>query len=329
VDLFTHVLVAYLLSFSLVGFQPAYLAAGAIAGGLPDGDIFLFPLWRRFPILRHHGITHSIFGVTVIAAVGGLVVAPALAPGDPWVYFGIMEAAGLGHMLMDGFTHFSVPPLMPFSDRPLEIDADRAVNFLTLIVSVASFYLLLGVERNHVPFAVYLDTVYALIVFFVAYFVTRLTGRLWVQRIVRAQPRRSVPIPTGNPFGWIVLSESKEGGRMTTTYSRYTLGRGRTLGPLTVSAPLEAAPSLGPVTSEVEALERSYPIARKGSRVLEDTYHFGEARRDPSGCWSVTWFSLEFTAFGRSAATRVEFAADGTASVHRAWYAPRWAALAA
>ncbi|MCI4361444.1 MAG: hypothetical protein L3J91_07030, partial [Thermoplasmata archaeon] len=69
--------------------------------------------------------------MTVVAAVGGFVVAPYLAPGNPWVYFVVMEAAGLAHMLMDGFTHFSVPPLLPFSDRRLEIDADRAINFVT------------------------------------------------------------------------------------------------------------------------------------------------------------------------------------------------------
>ena len=66
-------------------------------------------------------------------------------------------------MLEDGFTHFSVPPFLPFSDRRLELDADRAINFITLAVSVASFYLLLGVERNHVPFWIYYWTVYGLI----------------------------------------------------------------------------------------------------------------------------------------------------------------------
>src|SRR5258708_23211330 len=128
-DLFRHVLLGYLLAVGATGFQPQYLAAGAIAGGLPDGDIFFFPLARRFPILRHHGITHSILGVTIIAVVGGGLVAPRLAPGDPVLYVLVMELAGLGHMAADGFTHFSVPPLMPFSERQLELDAHRAGGF--------------------------------------------------------------------------------------------------------------------------------------------------------------------------------------------------------
>ena len=175
-DLFTHVLVAYLVTFGLVGFQPQYLAAGAIAGGIPDADALLFPLARRFPVLRHHGITHSLLGVSVVALVGAFV-APRIAPGSPVIYFAVLEVGGIAHILQDGFTHFSVPPLLPFSDRSLELDADRAINFLTLAVSVASFYLLLGVERNHVPFAWYLLTVYALMAFFAAYFAIRLAGR--------------------------------------------------------------------------------------------------------------------------------------------------------
>ncbi|MCI4354968.1 MAG: metal-dependent hydrolase [Thermoplasmata archaeon] len=324
-DLFTHVLVAYLLSFGLVGFQPSYLAAGAIAGGLPDGDIFFFPLWKRFPILRHHGITHSIFGVTVVAAVGGFLVAPRLASGDPWVYFGIMEAAGLAHMLMDGFTHFSVPPLLPFSDRKLEIDADRAVNFITLIVSVVAFYLLLGVERNHVDFWVYLDTVYALMAFFLVYFALRLTGRALIARPIRAMGPGTVPVPTSNPLAWIVLREERTPERVTTTYLRYTLGRGIVQGPFRVSAGTDAVAGIsGPVRSGAEALERSYPVARKHSSLLDDTYHFGEVAPAAEGRWVVVWFSLEFTALGRSAATRVDIAADGSMATRRAWYRPRW-----
>ena len=323
-DLFTHVLVAYLLSFGLVGFQPSYLAAGAIAGGLPDGDVFLFPLWKRFPVFRHHGITHSIFGVTVIAVVGGFVVAPWLSPGNPWVYFGVMEAAGLGHMLMDGFTHFSVPPFLPFSKRPLEVDADRAINLLTLGVSVASFYLLLGVERNHVPFSVYLETVYLLIAFFVGYFVVRGTGRVLIGRVIRTMAAGTAPVPTGNPFVWLLVAEARAQGRMTTTYAKYVLGRGVTIAPTTVSAPMEpdGLPT-APVSTEREAIERSYPVARKASRLFDDTYHFAEAARTSDGSWEVVWYSLEITFFGRSVGTRVRFAPDGSPTVRRAWHVPR------
>ncbi len=321
-DLFTHVLVAYLLAYGLVGFHPQYLAAGALAGGLPDGDAIFFPLARRFPILRHHGITHSIFGVSVVAGVGCLV-APLLAPGSPLVYFLVLEAGGLAHVAMDGFTHFSVPPLLPFSDRRLELDADRAINFLTLGVSVASFYLLLGVERNHVPFEYYLVTVWVLMAFFGAYFFLRLFGRLKMGRKLRSLGEFDRVVPTSSPLTWLVLSEKVENERVRTSWARYTLGRGVVAGPFRVEGSLESSEHAGAPSNEAEALDWAYPLARKANRMIESTYHFGEAFQDAGGSWTAVWYSLEFTMFGRSAAVKVRFpSGGGAAEVRSAFYRP-------
>ncbi len=323
-DLLTHVLVAYLLTFGIVGFQPQYLAAGALAGGLPDADALFFPLARRFPILRHHGITHSLFGVTVVAGAGALL-APAIAGGSPWVYFLVMEVGGCAHILQDGFTNFSVPPLLPFSERRLELDADRAINFVTLVVSAVSFYVLLGVERNHVAFAIYLGTVYVLIAFFALYFAVRLSGRIVVGRKLAALGGFDHVLPTGNPFAWILLKEEVANGRSTTTWGRYVFGRGLVAGPFRVEGPLEPAPHAEPVPrSADEALEWSYPLARSASRVIASTYHFGEAYEETGGSWVAVWYSLEFTAFGRASGVRVRFpAAGGPAEVKSTFYRPR------
>ena len=321
-DLFTHVLVAYLLTFGLVGFHPQYLAAGALAGGLPDADALFFPIARRFPLLRHHGITHSVLGVTVVAAVG-TVVAPHLAPGNPWVYLLVLEAGGLAHIAQDGFTHFSVPPLLPFSRYELHLDADRAINFATLAVSVVSFYLLLGVERNHVAFAIYLVTIDALVVFFVAYFALRLTARFVIGRRARRLGDFDHVVPTGNPFVWLVLSERVADGRERTTWARYVFGRGIVAGPFRVEAALAPGPETGTPTSAGEALDRSLPLARHASRMLEGTYHFAEAFPTPDGGWTAVWYSLEFTMLGRAAAVRVRFpAGGGPVEVKSAFYRP-------
>ncbi|MGP8077502.1 MAG: metal-dependent hydrolase [Thermoplasmata archaeon] len=321
-DLFTHVLVAYLLTYGIVGFQPQYLAAGALAGGLPDADALLFPLARRFPMLRHHGITHSILGVSVTAVVGALV-APHLAPGTPLVYFVVMEAGGLAHVAQDAFTHFAVPPLLPFSKVLVHLDADRAINFVTLAVSACSFYLLLGIERNHVAFALYLLTIDALVVFFAAYFAIRLAGRFAIGRRLKSIGDFDHVVPTTNPFVWLVLSERVAHGRERTSWARYVLGRGIVAGPYAVEAPLEATPHAGAPQSAGEALERSLPLARGVSRMLDATYHFGEAFADPGGGWTAVWYSLEFTMLGRSAAVRVKFPdGDGPPEVRSAFYRP-------
>ena len=321
-DLLTHVLVAYLLSFGLVGFHPQYLAAGALAGGLPDADALFFPLARRFPVLRHHGITHSVLGVSVVAAVGA-VVAPHLAAGSPWVYLAVMEAGGLAHIAQDGFTHFAVPPLLPFRDWALHLDADRAVNFATLAVSAVSFYLLLGIERNRVAFALYLLTVDALAAFFVAYFVVRLAGRFWVGRRLRALGEFEHVVPTTSPLAWLVVSERVADGRERTAYGRYVLGRGLVAGPFVAEGSLDAPAVPAPPTSAAEALDRSLGLARRASRMLEQTFHFGEAFPDPAGGWTAVWYSLEFTMLGRSAAVRVRFPdGGGPAEVRSAFYRP-------
>lgn len=324
-DLFTHVLVAYLIAYGIKGYAPQYLAAGALAGGLPDADVLFFPLARRFPMLRHHGITHSLFGVTLVAVVGGLI-APHVAPGNPWVYFLIMEAAGLSHIFLDGLTHFSVPPFLPFSETKLELDADRAINFVTLVVSVSAFYLLLGVERNHVAFQYYLWTLWGLSAFFLAYFGLRLAARYRIGQILRQRPEFSVPVPTGSPFDWFLLNEERSGGRERTTYAEYRFGRGIVGGPWTIDVPIEAPPSTGPVTTREEAFARSFAAAREASAFLDQTYHFGDARPSPKGGWEVFWYSLEFSAFGRSAGVRVHLAEDGSVQAKTSWYSPaRWA----
>jgi membrane-bound metal-dependent hydrolase YbcI (DUF457 family) len=323
VDLFTHVLVAYLVAFGIVGFRPEYLAAGALAGGLPDADALFFPLARRFPILRHHGITHSLFGVTAVATVGALL-APLIAPGSPLLYFVVMEAGGVAHILQDGFTQFSVPPLLPFSDKPLQLDADRAINFATLVVSVVSFYLLLGVERNHVAFATYLFTVYLLVAFFVAYFAVRLAGRLVIGRDRRRLGEYDQVVPTGNPIAWLLLRERVADGRSETVWARYVFGRGIVEGPHRVSAPFDPGPHAGAPRSADEAIEWSYGLARRRSRVIDTTYHFAEAFEDPGGAWVAVWYSLEFQAFGRASGVRVRFPPDGgPAEVKSTFYRPR------
>jgi len=322
VDLFSHVLVAYLLTYGVVGLQAQYLAAGALAGGLPDADALFFPLSRRFPILRHHGITHSLLGVTVVATVGAFV-APMILPGNPLVYFAVMELGGIAHILQDGFTQFYVPPLMPFSDKRLQLDADRAINFVTLVVSVIGFYVLLGVERNHVAMGVYVATLWVLAGFFIAYFSIRLAGRAAIGRHRNLLGERAQPVPTSNPFSWLLLAESLGDGRMRTTWARYVLGRGITDGPYTVGGPMEPASHVGAPSTAAEALEWSYPLARRASRVIETTYHFGEAFQETAGTWVAVWYSLEFTMFGRSPGVRVRFPTQGgSPEVHSTFYRP-------
>ncbi|HTT26685.1 MAG TPA: hypothetical protein VMH90_06985, partial [Thermoplasmata archaeon] len=130
-------------------------------------------------------------------------------------------------------------------------------------------------------------------------------------------------VATSSPFTWLLLAETKSGGRIRSVYGRLHSLSGAVDGPYEVEAALgERAAPAGPVTGRAAAIDRSYAPACRAQPLLDDSYVFAEAEERPEG-WAVTWFSLEFAAFGRAAGARVAFDAQGRATARRAWYAPR------
>ena len=328
-DLFTHVLIAYLISYGVwgpTGLQ--YIAAGALAGGLPDADALFFPLANRFPLLRHHGITHSIFGVSAIALAGAFVVphvfawavGPAFAVGSPLLYFLAMEAGGLSHVFLDGFTHYAVPPLAPFSKYEFHLDADRAINLGTFAFTGFSFWLLLY-ERGRVPVALWEATSWLLLAFYLGYLAVRGLGR-WKAGQVRDREGYSSVIPTGNPFVFLLAEERATPEATYLRFSKLHLLGGREDPPrsMRLQVPAEAP---GPVRSVQEALERSYRPSISRGWMLAETHHFAEIR-ESADHFTVFWYSLEFSMLGRSAGVvaRVD-AANGHVDTRTAWMAPK------
>lgn len=328
-DLFTHVLIAYLLSYGLWGTNGVqYIAAGALAGGLPDADALLFPLARRFPLLRHHGITHSIFGVSVIAVAGTFlvpplfasVVGPSFAAGSPLLYFLAMEVGGLSHVFLDGFTHFSVPPFAPFSEWEFHLDADRAINLGTLAFTAVSF-VVLGEERGHVALAIWQWTAGALLVGYLGYLAVRGIGR-WTAEGARKAGGFSAVVPQPNPFHFLLVEERPGDGRVRLRSADFWAFGGRIVPGASLEPPL-TPPRAGPVPDERTALDLSYAPSLRTGRVLGMTYHSAEVRRFADH-FSVFWYSLEFTMLGRSAGViaRVD-AATGEVTTTTAWISPK------
>ena len=203
------------------------------------------------------------------------------------------------------------------------MDADRAINFLTLAVSVALFYLLLGVERNHVPFAWYVLTVYGLIVFYGAYLGIRLLGRYFITRHRAALAPNAVPIPTGNPSPG---SFSPKRGRPTASappgpLPTRTRARRRTLHGRGVDRAVLAS---GPSPSAPQALDWSYALARQHGRMMDDTYHFGEAFERPvRRLWRQFGASLSSHRSDARWRCGSAFRWEGAAPLVRsAWYRP-------
>lgn len=328
-DLFTHVLLAYLVSFGVWGPNGLpYIAAGALAGGLPDADALFFPLADRFPLLRHHGITHSIVGVTVVATVGAFLVpkllvavlGSAFAGGSTLYFFLAMELGGLSHVFLDGFTHFSVPPFAPFSEWEFHLDADRAINLGTLAFTAFSFWLMLY-ERGRVPIWLWETTAWLLVAIYGAYLGIRAVGRWRAGRVQRREGFTDV-IPQGNPLVFLLVEQSTTGTTVRLRYAPYHVLRGR-LGEVHAIEMPKDAPPTGPVHSASEALARSYsPSLRHGRQVLSWTHHFAEVKESP-GRYRIFWYSLEFSMLGRAAGVLADVdAATGDMTIKSAWRSP-------
>ena len=328
-DPFSHFLLGYLLGFGLWGRSGLqYVVAAAIGGGLPDADVALFPLSHRFPLLRHRGVSHSIVGVTILAAVGTLVVPLALAAafgrgfatGVPWAYFVSLEVGGLSHVLLDAMDHWSVPIFAPLSDREYSFDADRIANVGGMTFTVAAYVVLLY-ERGRTPGWVWAYTSWVLLAAVVVFFVVRLATRWRVEGPRRAGGYSSV-IPQANPFRFLLYHEETTGDNtLRMRYARCDLLGGR-VSPFVEVAGFRVEAPAHPVTTAEEAVAISLAPSLRKSWMLAETNRFAAAR-EVSGGFEVFWYSLELNFWGRSAGVlaRVD-GASGAVSARSAWRDP-------
>jgi membrane-bound metal-dependent hydrolase YbcI (DUF457 family) len=328
-DPFSHLLLGYLLGFGLFGVQGLqYVVAAAVAGALPDADVALFPLSRRFPLLRHRGISHSIVGVTVIATVGTWVVPWALglafgvgfASGSPWAYFVALEVGGLSHVLLDAMDHWSVPIFAPFRDREYSFDADRIANVGGMAFTVVAYAALLD-ERGRAPLWLWQLTSWLLLTAVLAYFAVRLGARWWVEGARRAGGYTSV-VPQANPFRFLMYDErSLPTGVLEMRYTLHDLLRG-TSSPIRTVEAVVPAPPPGPIVDAADAIRASYSACAPKSWFLEETNRFAVAKAVPGG-FDVFWYSLELSFGGRFAGVVAHVdGATGTIATEARWRRP-------
>jgi len=327
-DPFSHLLLGYLLGFGVWGPSGLpYVIAAAIAGALPDLDVALYPLSRRFPLFRHRGVSHSLLGVTVIAAVGCFVVPPVMAwglgpafgQGSLLDYFLALEIGGLSHVFLDSLDHWSVPVFAPFSPVEYHFDVDRIVNVGSMAFTVIAYGTLIY-ERGRVPVSVWSDTTWIFLGAALFYFAVRILGRWRAGRVQRREGYTSV-IPQGNPFVFVFFGEERTPEQLRLRTARYHLLRGFVAPARSVEVPLR--PPAEPATkSEGEALARSYPVALSESWMLGETHPFVEVRSLPDH-FDVFWYSLEVSFWGRFAGVlaRVD-ASTGKVTTRNRWRSP-------
>jgi membrane-bound metal-dependent hydrolase YbcI (DUF457 family) len=290
-DLFTHVLFAYLVSFVVWGpSAPQYIAAGALAGGLPDADILLIPVAHYFQLLRHRGIVHSLVGITVIAAFGSLLVhsLPYFGTASIFLYFIAMEIGGLLHIFLDGATQYSITPFAPFSTRKIEFNIDTAVNVIALIISMTSMIILLA-EHGAVSSTIWIETVWILWGVYAGYFLLRILTWRNANKI-KKEKNYLKAIPTINPFVWELVNCIDSKKEYNIEYQKLSLFKKITAKKHTLHIIKKRIYS-GPVNSTKEALNRTYSAALKKNKFLALQFHFGEAfaNRD---VYKVFWYTI-------------------------------------
>ena len=328
-DPFSHLLLGYLLGFGLWGPNSLnYVVAAAVAGGLPDADVALYPLARRFPLLRHRGISHSIVGVTIIAVVGtwlvpwalGLAFGPAFAAGAAWAYFVSLEVGGLSHVLLDAMDHWTVPIFAPFSDREYGFDADRIANFGAMSFTIAAYAILLY-EHNRAPLWAWEVTSWVLLAAVGTFFVVRLGARWWIEGPRRKGGYTSV-VPQVNPFCFLLYAEKTVApGVLEMRYARFDLLRGGLLPRGSVKGFTEKYDG-HPAPTAAEAIAISFGPAMKKSWFLAETNRFARSRATNLG-FEVFWYSLEMSFWGRAAGVLAEVDSNGSlVSVRSAWRNP-------
>jgi len=312
--------ISHLFLGLLVGFfaSPDHLLSlvlwGALAGGFPDLDLFLFPLYRRLPSLAHRGLTHSVLFAVGVSTIGGAVV--TLLTGLPlFLTLSVGLVAYLSHLAVDLLNIWSVPLLWP-GKREVGHSVDGGVVFFggTLLIGA------IGLVAFSLEQYALVDTLLLFAaVTYPAYLLLKLVCHVLIVRRLGLGREDGRLYPTLSPFHWIAMEhEARPNGhsaptrRMTLTAHSLFSRKPRALGTC------EYGPALTetPIGSAEEAIAYSLSLERV-QRLLEwfgPTYAHVE---EQAGGWTVHWLVLEWVMFRRAPSTRVSISADGEVEVKR------------
>ena len=132
---------------------PLATTALVISSNFPDIDVVTRVRGLTTYLEHHRGLTHSLVGIAVLAAVLAFLLAyldrkfrlrgdPFRRPVRPARLFAVSVVGGLGHLFMDFTNTYGVRPLLPFSRRWYYGDLAFVVDpWLWLILGSAAVWL--------------------------------------------------------------------------------------------------------------------------------------------------------------------------------------------
>ena len=199
-DTFSHMLIAFLL----VG--KFDITLGVFAGFMAlflDLDVLLFPLAKKYPVLEHRGITHSIpatlIYTTVISTIFTLITG---------LNFLLVLGAGLTgslmHILGDSITTYGLGAFWPFRKKYIKLDIILGIDPLLIIISIPSL-LLFHVSYQTNDFIMFNTIFFIAGVYLITYVLIRLILKLTIYFKFKTKS-----LPTLNWFKFKLISESDQ-----------------------------------------------------------------------------------------------------------------------
>jgi len=171
-DFFTHLvfgMLMYLLFLKEISFN--YLFIAILFSTIPDLDVFLSPLRRKFNLkyLDHRGGSHSYVVGMVVSAIFALIYSPIT--GHPFIIIWIIGSLFYGlHVTMDIFTTTKIPCFYPFSKKEYSFYVEKAGSLFTMLLSVSFLVLSIPIHLDSNIFATYLNVYITL---FLVYYIYR------------------------------------------------------------------------------------------------------------------------------------------------------------
>lgn len=198
-DFFTHLMIGFIISTLAGGsFHNSYVLFGTLMAGLPDFDVFLYPLWKRLPITRHHGITHMIIFIAVASAFISTVVA-VFSGGPDMRLFLLMCLTGISHIFGDFITTWGVSPFYPLTRKYTKLNLDMAVNPYLILYFFAEVLFLAAVINGRIPLSD-IQAAALLGIIYIAYFAARAILKQYFMS--RPDNKGFTALPTFSPIHW-------------------------------------------------------------------------------------------------------------------------------
>lgn len=198
-DFFTHLMIGFIISTLASGsFHNSYVLFGTLMAGLPDFDVFLYPLWKRLPITRHHGITHM--AIFVVIASASISIALAIFAGSPDLkLFLLMCLTGMSHIFGDFITTWGVSPFYPLTKKYAKLNLDMAVNPYLVLYFFAEVLFLAAVMAGLIRLSD-IQAASLLGIIYISYFAVRAALKLYHRS--RPENKGFTALPTFSPNSW-------------------------------------------------------------------------------------------------------------------------------